>query len=319
PRAPRRQRAAHPASVSGRHRARDVRDGLLLGGRAQVLEHPRGLRDDGRLCGGLHTQPDVSRGLLGHDRAQRSGPRRVRTRGRGLRGAPGGVLGEPRPHAGHAARQRRRHAVSLRHLCRRRGASRARRTQSYRLRAAPARGRPWSDHHGDPRGARFLLCRGVPPAVPAQKSGRVLWTWRDGDFLPDLPVLRALTRGRASPRPAAVVDGSGSQGGVSTPDRMRRMDLPVPSRDRSERTLSSSLPRFVDFVSGHALSWSIVTVLVGMAPGLALWPLLHYDQIGFIVTGQLDRDLRVDMLLFMAVSLVAVLATYGLAYAWLRR
>lgn len=97
------------------------------------------------------------------------------------------------------------------------------------------------------------------------------------------------------------------------------MDLPVPSRDRSERTLSSSLARFVDFVSGHALSWGIVTVLVGMAPGLALWPLLHYDQIGFIVTGQLDRDLRVDMLLFMAVSLVAVLATYGLAYAWLRR
>ena len=77
--APFRPRDAADAAVPPRHRAGDVRHGLLLGRRARLLgaagrlHHRRGLR------GRPHAEPDVRRSLLGAHRPQRSGARRVRS------------------------------------------------------------------------------------------------------------------------------------------------------------------------------------------------------------------------------------------------
>ena len=66
------------AAFPGRARACDVRDGLLLGSRTQVLAVERRLLDRCRVRGRPDTEPDVSRSVHRHDRAHRGGARRVR-------------------------------------------------------------------------------------------------------------------------------------------------------------------------------------------------------------------------------------------------
>ena len=73
-----RQRQPHPGAVPGRPRAGDVRAGLLLGRRAQVLAGAGRLCDRRRLRRRPHAEPDLRGGLLGHDRPQRGGAGRVR-------------------------------------------------------------------------------------------------------------------------------------------------------------------------------------------------------------------------------------------------
>ena len=90
------------------------------GARSGLLEDPRRLRHRGRLCRRLHAQPDLPGGLQRPHRPQRGRAGRLRSEAGELRGAGQGVLRGPRPDPGHAPGQRRRHAVPLRHLCRRR-------------------------------------------------------------------------------------------------------------------------------------------------------------------------------------------------------
>ena len=102
---------------------------------------PRRLHDRGRLRGRLHAEPDLRGGLL---RPAPATPRSCSSsstrRRRQLRGDPAAVLGEPRPDAGHAPGQRRRHAVPLGDL---------------RHDAGPARGR------GGARATMFQQALGV--------------------------------------------------------------------------------------------------------------------------------------------------------------
>ena len=112
-----RQRPPAQGPVSGRSGDRDLRPGLLLGRRAQVLAaRRRRLRHRGRLRRRPHAEPDLRGGLLGPHRPQRGGAGGLRSGSISLRAAAQDVLGEPRPDPGHAAGQRRRHAVPLRHL-----------------------------------------------------------------------------------------------------------------------------------------------------------------------------------------------------------
>ena len=74
-------------------------------------------------AGGIDAEPDLRGGLLRPHRPQRGRARGLRPEAHLLRGAAQDLLGEPRPDAGHAPGQRRRHAVPLRHLRLRRGAA----------------------------------------------------------------------------------------------------------------------------------------------------------------------------------------------------
>ena len=67
-------------------------------------------------AGGFTPEPDLRRGLQRPHRTQRGGARRLRPARHVLRRDAAHLLGEPRPDAGHAPGQRRRHAVPLGHL-----------------------------------------------------------------------------------------------------------------------------------------------------------------------------------------------------------
>ncbi len=88
--------------------AGDVRNGVLLGRRAEVLGAGRRLQHGRRVRGRPDAQPDLPRGLLGPNRPRRGGASGLRSAPRQLRAALEGLLGEPRPDAGDAARKRRR-------------------------------------------------------------------------------------------------------------------------------------------------------------------------------------------------------------------
>ena len=74
------------------------------------------LRHRGRLCRRRDAEPDLRGSLLGAHRPQRSGAGGLRSEKDFLREPAQDFLGKPRPDAKHAPGQRRRHAVSLRHL-----------------------------------------------------------------------------------------------------------------------------------------------------------------------------------------------------------
>ena len=120
------------------------------------------------------TRPDTrrtrpTRSVLRPDRAQRGRPRRLRSEGRPLRRAAEGVLGEPRPDAGHAAGQRRRHAVSLRHL-------HATATRS----SAPPRRRARRTSERSPRRATAPITTEILPTRRSSTTPRTITssTWR---------------------------------------------------------------------------------------------------------------------------------------------
>ena len=77
-----------------------------------------------------------------------------------LRGAPAPLLGEPRPDAGHAPGQRRRHAVPLGDLLGERRAARRRRGVARHLPGRARARRLRRDHDRDRRGRPVLLRRG---------------------------------------------------------------------------------------------------------------------------------------------------------------
>src|SRR5260221_3293564 len=182
--APSRPRDYAEAAVSRGVGARALRDGLLLGRRAEVLGARRRLLDGCGLRGRPDEEPHLPRGLLRRDGPHRSRAGRLRSAPDLLRRAPAHVLGEPRSHPGHAAGERRRHAVPQRHLHHQR---RAARRSSRVARGVPegadgfARG---PDHDRDRGGAALLLRRGLPPAVPGEEPRRLLRAGRHRRLLP---------------------------------------------------------------------------------------------------------------------------------------
>ena len=87
--------------------------GCFWGAERVFWQRARRLHDGGRLRRRLHAEPDVRRGVLRAAPATPRRARRVRSAADELRGAAPRLLGEPRPDAGHAPGQRRRHAVPL--------------------------------------------------------------------------------------------------------------------------------------------------------------------------------------------------------------
>lgn len=86
-----------------------------------------------------------------------------------------------------------------------------------------------------------------------------------------------------------------------------RDDPPVPARLRA-----------IDGLVRAATSWLALTLAIAVAPALAVWPLLHFDEIEFVLENKLDSDLRVDILEAMALSAVCVFAFYVATHFWLR-
>ena len=131
---------------------------------------------------------------------------------RQLRRSAEGVLGEPRSDAGHAAGQRRRHAVPLGDLRRRRPAAARRRSVAGRVSEAADRGRLRRDYHRDRRRRRSS----TTPRTTTSSTSR-----------------RTPTATAASAAPASAVR-SGSR-------RQRDDGLPRDRRDRREQIALRSL------------------------------------------------------------------------------
>src|SRR5688572_31851169 len=104
------------------------------------------------------------------------------------------------------------------------------------------------------------------------------------------------------------------------------MDFPVPTgpgpstpRPSSDPSSTSVLSRFVEAFVEHVLGWGWVMLLVGLAPGLAVWPLRHHEELGYVVRSDVNQEFRYELLTSMATSLALVLSLYVAAYAWLSR
>ena len=95
------------------------------------------------------------------------------------------VLGEPRPDAGHAAGQRRRHAIPLGDLRHHRRAARGRARLGAALRRVAEGEGLRSRNDGDRQGRPVLLRRGLPPAISRQEPRRLLRPRRHRRLLPD--------------------------------------------------------------------------------------------------------------------------------------
>ena len=101
-----------------------------------------------------------------------------------VRGDPADVLGGTRPDAGQPSGQRRRHAVPLGAVLDDARAARGGARLPRRVPGAPGRSGVRGDHDRARHGARVLLRRAVPPAVPRQEPERLLRARRHGRLLP---------------------------------------------------------------------------------------------------------------------------------------
>src|SRR5271156_523885 len=107
-------------SIPRRDANGDVRDGLLLGCREEILGAPGRVLDPCGIRGRFDAENDVPRSLLGADGAYRGRASRLRSVEGALRRTLAHVLGESRPNARDAAGQRCRHPVSIGYLPRQR-------------------------------------------------------------------------------------------------------------------------------------------------------------------------------------------------------
>lgn len=81
--------------------------------------------------------------------------------------------------------------------------------------------------------------------------------------------------------------------------------------------LEGKLVRLVDRVVTGFWSWGLVTLVVMLSPGLAMWPLGHPDDRDYVVENDLDPDQRLAIIKTMLVLGMAVAVVY-LAYHLVR-
>ncbi len=144
--------------------------GCFWGRRAPLLGGGRRMDHGCRLRRRLHAEPHERAGVLRQHRAHGGGAGRVRPGEDELRGVATDLLGGPRPDPGHAAGQRRGHAISLRGLLRERRPARGRGGVAGAIPRAPRRRRTRRDHDRACAGGPVLLRRGLPPAVPRART-----------------------------------------------------------------------------------------------------------------------------------------------------
>ena len=157
------------------------------GGRAHLLEAPRRRDHRRRLHGRLHAEPDLRGDLHGAHRARRGGARGLRPLGDVTRAPAQGVLGEPRPHAGQPAGQRRRHGIPSAIFWTTPGqgtAARATRSSFQDVLTRAGRGEITTTLASATRCRAVLVRRGLPPAVPPQEPERVLQPRAERAHLP---------------------------------------------------------------------------------------------------------------------------------------
>ena len=171
---------------SRRHRLRAVRHGLLLGRRADVLADAGRVHDRGRLRRRPHAQPHLRRGLLGqtghaevvlvvYDPTRSATTSCSRSSGRAT--IPPRACGRATTPARSTARRSTAHAPS---------SSAAAEASARRVPAGADEPPARRDHDRDRATRRtVLLRRGLPPAVPAQESERLLRHRRHRCLLPD--------------------------------------------------------------------------------------------------------------------------------------
>ena len=277
-RTPFRARHAARAALPGRHRARRVRHGLLLGRRAQLLGGARRVHDRRRLRG------RASRPIPPTRRSARGAPATTRSCSwcsgrpcsptRSCCGSSGRATIPPRACA-RATTSARSTAPGIYtdSEAQRRGAA----ALARRLRASDSRRRPRRDHHRDRPRARVLLRRGLPPAVPGEEPRRVLRHRRHGRVLPGRRGRRLARRAgqQAAHRPHAVVRVLGPAVGIGIPPRPRRARRRPPAprrrppwpapRPSPGRWGSAPAPR----CSGCGLELPLLAQLAGQGLGRA--------------------------------------------------
>lgn len=96
------------------------------------------------------------------------------------------------------------------------------------------------------------------------------------------------------------------------------MDSP-PSPPAPAPPSATRLQRLADRTVEALRSWGIVLVLIGVAPGLAAWPLLHEEELAYVIDNDLAPELRKQVVLWMAASFSIVLGFYVVAQLALRR
>ena len=106
------RRVAHSA-LARRDEDRRLRSSVASGAPTEVLADARLISTAAGYAGG-YAQPDLRGGLFGPHGSRRGGACRLRPDARLLRGAAEGLLGGPRPDAGHAPGQRHRDAIPYR-------------------------------------------------------------------------------------------------------------------------------------------------------------------------------------------------------------
>ena len=191
----------------GGHRARAVRDGLLLGRRAEVLASARRRLDAGRLRGRAHAEPDVRGGVLGEDGPHRGRARGVRPARDRVRAAAASVFWESHDptqgmRQGNDIGTQYRSAIYTYDDEQQRAAEASRAAYQAKLAAAGLR----RDHDRDRAGARVLLRGGLPPAVPRQEPRRLLRARRNRRVLSRGGRRLAVDYGRVRRKPHTFTD-----------------------------------------------------------------------------------------------------------------
>ena len=83
------------------------------------------------------------------------------------------------------------------------------------------------------------------------------------------------------------------QGGKDPQDEAPQTPAPTDGR----------VAALIDAVVDQSLRWGILTTIIGLAPGLVLWSVLHYKEIDYLLQNDLTIEHRKQLLLSSLASL----------------
>ena len=106
---------------------------------------------------------------------------------------------------------------------------------------------------------------------------------------------------------------------MDSPSRSAPTPPQTPPTPRPAGGDSTRLLRLTDEVVHALRSWGILLALIGVAPGLAAWPLLNVEELSYVVENNLPIEFRKAIVVWMMSSLALVVGFYAIAYAVLRR